>query len=108
MKRSGRSKFQIISNQKKQNRRSNSIHARSKVDLMELHKNIAVSGKRYKPSRFGWLGRILITLAASFVFFLAGYGIAALASPVWIKMVLFFSVAVAGFFISYIIISLFQ
>ena len=103
-------KSQLISRQKPRKRRSRPAPDRdgNRIDLIQLHKDLASSGRSrgvVKAERSkGWLFALLAVLG----FFALGYLIAALSIAIWIKIVFFVIIAIVGFVSSYLVVSLFH
>ena len=108
MKGRGDFRSRIISSQKPVKRHSKADRGRSKIDLMEIHKNITAAGRERilgKPRRVK--GAISVLLFAA-VFFLLGYLIAALSVVMWAKILLLATLAILGFVSSHFMTMLFH
>ena len=93
---------------KPRKRRSKTKRSRSRIDLMELHKNFAKSKRQRKPTRYRWIKGLFFALMAIAGFFLLGYIIAALSIPMWAKILSFTFIAVLGIIASHIVAALFR
>ncbi len=81
---------------------------RYNVDLIRLSKSISEVVSYNKSSRARKSKGIIFTLLISIVFFSLGYLIAALYIPIWIKLMIFLSIAILGFIFGYLVAFLFR
>jgi hypothetical protein len=104
----GNFKSQVLSSQKLRKRRAKAGRSRYRIDLIELHRDIAETGRRRRPITYTRIKGGLFALAAIPVFFLLGYLISGLPVPIWAKVLLLTLVAVLGFVSSYLVAALFR
>jgi len=108
----GRSDFksEVLSSQKPRKRsiKAGRNRYRYRVDLVELHRNIAGVKEQRRPAKSRWIRGVFFVLIAVLLFFLLGYLIAALSIPIWAKALLFTLTAILGFVSSYYVAALFH
>ena len=92
-------KSRILSSQKPRKRHNRSRPTRDSIDLVDLHRRIASEERQRRPAKPIWL-RIVLLIIAIAAFFLLGYLIAALAVPIWAKILISIFVAVMALIMS--------
>ena len=105
-----RSRSRFISEQKplrRRKQRKKDWAERKSIDLIELHRRVAETGKRRRAFNLTWI-KVVIFLIAVPGFFLLGYWIAALSVSTPMKALIAFPVAVLGIILSYVVASLFR
>ena len=92
-------KPRLLSSQKPRKRHNRSRPTRDSIDLVDLHRRIASEERQRRPAKPIWL-RIALLIIAIAAFFLLGYLIAALAVPIWAKILISIFVAVMALIMS--------
>ncbi len=81
---------------------------RSRVDLMEPHKDFAGEGRQLSSDRVKWIRGTLFAFTATVGYFLMGYLIAALSIGAWAKIPILIFLAGLGLVLSHFVTASFH
>lgn len=97
-------KYRLVSQRrppKRRRRPTRDIADRYRIDLVDLHRKIAREERRRGQARSRWV-KVMLSLVIAPAFFLLGYLIAGLPTPLWVRTLLVIFVAVLGLLPGYV------